>query len=61
MPYFLVFCRFQEQISADILTREFTEIQQHLENSNMPISMCHNDVHGSNVLYDEETGKLSTV
>ena len=41
--------------------KEFNEVQQHLEDCNMPISMCHNDVHGSNVLYDEETGNLFTV
>ena len=55
--YSVLLFRFKANLpTREELREELRQLQVHLEELNVPLVMCHNDVWGRNVVYDQENG-----
>ena len=51
------FGRYEDLLCDVDWEKEIRWIEKFLKESNLPLSLCHNDIHHRNIIYDEENGK----
>ena len=50
--------RFLDKIDLDEVKKEVEWLYADLESQKIPVTLCHNDIWRSNLLYDSGTGKI---